>query len=107
MALRRPLERAGAILHEVRVGDDGKPSLREVMTWLWGEGAKRVLLEAGPGLLQSFFDAELVDQLAVYTGSVMGGRGPSLARCLDPRFLSQPRRGHIGDDDLLEAFLVR
>ncbi|MFT5463972.1 MAG: diaminohydroxyphosphoribosylaminopyrimidine deaminase [Planctomycetota bacterium] len=104
---RRQLEEAGASIYEFRSGDDGKPSLLAIMEWLWDTGARRVLLEAGPKLVQAFFAAELIDQLCVYTGDVLGGRGDNLGKCLDPRFLSQARHGEIGEDGLLDAFFVR
>lgn len=105
--LRRPLEAAGATIHEPRVGDDGRPSLRAVLEWLFEQGVRRTLLEAGPKLVQACYQGELIDQLGVYTGNVMGGRGDSLAELLDPRFLGQARYGEVGEDAVLDAFLIR
>ncbi len=106
-ARRRALEAAGAQVHAVRCGDDGRPSLREVCSWLWAQGVQRALLEAGPRLVEAWFQAELVDQVAVYTGDVNGGRGPSLAALLRPERLDGVRHEEVGRDALLEAFLVR
>ena len=65
---------------------------------------RRVLVEAGPTLLTALFEAGFVDQLAVYTGDVNGGLGPSLAPLLDPARLLQPAHREVGEDAVLEAF---
>lgn len=106
-ARHRALERAGAVIHTVRPGDDGRPSLREVSSWMWGAGVRRALLEAGPRLIEAWFRAELVDQVAIYTGNVNGGRGPSLANLLRLERLEGVRHEEVGEDSLLEAFLPR
>ena len=101
----RLLEEVGAHVHPVQTGDDGRPSLRAVQTWMWETGVRRALLEAGPTLLDAWFEAELVDQIAVYTGSINGGRGPSMGHRLRPEGLRQIRHLEVGDDALLDAFL--
>jgi len=68
---------------------------------------RRVLLEAGPTLLESWFQAELVDQIRVYTGNVSGGEGVSLARRLDPTGLDAIHRSEVGEDARMDAFLKR
>jgi len=105
-ARHRALEEAGATIHAVRPGDDGRPSLREVARWLWDAGARRALLEAGPTLIEAWFQAELVDQVAVYTGNVNGGRGRTLAQLLRPERLEGVLHREVGEDSLLEAFLA-
>ena len=104
-ARRRALEAAGAILHAVRPGDDGRLSLREVSGVLWELGVRRTLLEAGPTMIESFYAAELIDQVAITTGNVNGGRGPSLAAHLQLDRLEGIRRQEVGEDQWLEAFL--
>ena len=104
-ARHRALEAAGARVSSVRVGDDGRLSLREVATELWNDGVRRLLLEAGPTLLAAWFEGALVDQVAVYTGSINGGRGPSLARWLEPRRLADNLWREVGADTVLEAFV--
>jgi len=64
-------------------------------------------LEAIPGMRTGLSGQEFVDQLRVYTASMNGGRGPSLARWLLPERLLQIERSEIGDDALLQAFLRR
>ncbi len=106
-ARRREIEATGATLHLVPTDDNGRPSLREVSSALWELGVRRALLEAGPRLLKAWFEAEFVDQIQVYTGNVNGGRGESMADALRPDKLESVLHHEIGDDSLLEAFLIR
>jgi diaminohydroxyphosphoribosylaminopyrimidine deaminase/5-amino-6-(5-phosphoribosylamino)uracil reductase len=103
----RELRAAGAEIHALHSGDDGHASLRETLEVLWGLGVRRLLLEAGPRLLTSALDGEFVDQLRVYTASLNGGSGPSLARYLAPERLLQVARSEVGDDARLDAFWRR
>ncbi len=103
---RRAIEETGASVHSVRTGDDGRPSLREVQSWMWEQGVRRAMLEAGPTLLDAWFEVELVDQVTVYTGDINGGRGTSLAHRLQPERLRQIRHREIGEDALLDAFVA-
>jgi len=103
-ARHRALLDRGAEVHGIRASDGGHLSLPEVQRWLWERGVRRVLLEAGPRLLEAYFASELVDQLAVYTGDVNGGRGPSLASRLGGRRLSLVQHREVGADQVLEAF---
>ena len=80
-------------------------SLRDALEALWREGARRVLLETGPTLLDAFFDAGFVDQIAVYTAPINGGEGPSLGPRLTSDRLLQIARREVGGDSLLEAFV--
>ena len=106
-ARHRALEAVGAHVHAVATGDDGYPARREILQVLWGLGVRRLLVEAGPTLIKAWFDADLVDQLKVYTGDVNGGRGVSLAGCLDQNDLEGVQHGEVGDAALLEAFAKR
>jgi diaminohydroxyphosphoribosylaminopyrimidine deaminase/5-amino-6-(5-phosphoribosylamino)uracil reductase len=103
----RALTAVGATIHALHSGDDGHASLRESLTLLWSEGVRRALLEAGPTLLAAAIEGEFVDQLRVYTASVNGGEGPSLARYLAPERLLQVARSEIGEDARLDAFWRR
>jgi diaminohydroxyphosphoribosylaminopyrimidine deaminase/5-amino-6-(5-phosphoribosylamino)uracil reductase len=106
-ARHRALEEAGAVVHLLHAGDDGRPSLREVDEWLWQSGVRRVLLEAGPTLVKAYFEAERIDQIAVVTGDVVGGLGASLAPFLSGERLQQIERREVGSDAWLEAFVAR
>ena len=101
----RALADAGAEIHSVVVGDDGRLSLREILGALGELGVLRAMLEAGPTLLESVLSARFVDQILVYTGNINGGRGPSLAEHLHPEQLQQVRHRELGPDALLDAFL--
>jgi diaminohydroxyphosphoribosylaminopyrimidine deaminase/5-amino-6-(5-phosphoribosylamino)uracil reductase len=101
----RALVQAGASIHALHPGDDGHVSLREALAILWTEGHRRILLEAGPRLLTAAFEADFVDQVRVYTASLNGGEGPSLARLLAPERLLEVERSESGDDARLDAFV--
>jgi diaminohydroxyphosphoribosylaminopyrimidine deaminase/5-amino-6-(5-phosphoribosylamino)uracil reductase len=101
----RALEAAGARIIGLRADSKDRVSLRATLETLWEAGVQRLLLEAGPTLLNAFFDAGFVDQVAVYSGPVNGGRGLSLAARLNARDMLQPGRRELGDDTVLEAFV--
>ena len=105
-ARHRALEEAGASVHGLRPSDGGL-DLRAVTTWLWDQGARRVLLEAGPTLVAALLEAQLVDQVRVYTGEVNGGRGPSLGEWLRSDRLTDVEHRECGLDAVLEAFTAR
>lgn len=75
----RALAAAGATIVTLPGGDDGRISLRAAMDWLWDLGVRRAMLEGGPILTRAFHDADLLDQVRVYSGNVAGGRGMTLA----------------------------
>jgi len=100
----RALLAAGAQVHAIHPGDDGRLDLREVLGHLWNMGARRVLLEAGPTLTRAFFDRGFVDQMRVYTGAVNGGRGESLGLLLSGTELLERLHREVGPDAVLEAF---
>jgi diaminohydroxyphosphoribosylaminopyrimidine deaminase/5-amino-6-(5-phosphoribosylamino)uracil reductase len=104
-ARHRDLERAGARVAYARPGEDGRLSLREVSALLHAHGVRRVLLEAGPTLLASWFEAGLVDQVRVYSGNVNGGRGASLAEWLARGRLEDVSFAAVGEDERLDAFV--
>jgi diaminohydroxyphosphoribosylaminopyrimidine deaminase/5-amino-6-(5-phosphoribosylamino)uracil reductase len=105
-ARERALLEAGARIHALHVSSEREISLREAQEWMWGRGFRRVLLEAGPTLLSSCLAAGLVDQLRIYTGAVNGGRGPSLAESLVRMKLEARLERELGQDSVLEAFLL-
>ena len=99
------LVRAGAHVHGLRGTDKHHLDLRGVHAWLWEQGIRRVLIEAGPRLLGSHLDAGFLDQVHLVTGSVRGGRGESLADRLARAKLLERRDREVGPDSVLEAFL--
>ena len=78
--------------------------LRSAWAWLWDQGFRRVMLESGPTLLRNALEAGFVDQLRVYTGSVRGGEGESLAGWLVEAPLEERLHRESGSDAVLEAF---
>jgi diaminohydroxyphosphoribosylaminopyrimidine deaminase/5-amino-6-(5-phosphoribosylamino)uracil reductase len=97
---------AGAEVHELHVATDDGVDLRDVQRHLWEElGVRRVLLEAGPILTSHYLSHGFVDQVRVYTGSVNGGRGPTLASELLRQKLAQRLDREVGPDAVFEAFV--
>ena len=101
----RDLEAGAVRVLGLHPGPSGRVSLRDALEALWREGARRVLLETGPTLLEAFFDAGFIDQIAVYTAQINGGEGPSLGARLTSDRLLQIARREVGGDALLEAFV--
>ncbi len=105
-AARAPaLEAAGARLVSVRCNEKDHVELRSALALLWDEGARRILVEAGPALLGRFLETRFVDQLRVYTGNVSGGRGDSMAEWLGRLDLRGRLYREVAADGVLEAFL--
>ena len=74
--------------------------------WLWEQGVRRVLLEAGPQLLSRHLEAGFVDQLRVYTGNVMGGEGPTMAPWFTRLRLAERLDREVAEDAVLESFVL-
>ena len=102
----RALEERGARVVGLRADEQDSVSLVEAHRWLWEQGLRRVLLEAGPRLLQAHFELELVDQIRVYTGDVFGGEGVSLGQTLAGLSLQGRMDRECGQDAVLEGFLL-
>lgn len=100
----RALEAAGAEVRGLHTEDGHRLDLREVQEELWGLGVRRVLLEAGPTLLEAMLEREYVDQVRVYTGDVIGGRGPTMAAWFAGARLEERLDRECGEDAVLEFF---
>ena len=103
-ARHRALVDAGATLTGLHPSEEDNLDLRDVQAWLWQNGVRRVLLEAGPRLLSRYLEAGFVDQLRVYTGNVNGGVGDSIAQRLVSLRLEERLDREVGPDSVLEAF---
>ncbi|MEO6709251.1 MAG: bifunctional diaminohydroxyphosphoribosylaminopyrimidine deaminase/5-amino-6-(5-phosphoribosylamino)uracil reductase RibD [Planctomycetota bacterium] len=103
----RALESAGAQIWGLHATDMEHLRLFDIADWLWQRGARRVLLEAGPQLLESCFAAGGVDQVRVITGNVNGGRGESMARRMSRLRFSERLDRECGADSVLEAMVAR
>lgn len=103
----RALVDAGALVHPLHVATDDGVSLRDVQTWLFENGMKRVMLEAGPRLLAHYLTSGFVDQVRIYTGDVNGGQGPSMASWITKLKLRERIQRECDKDAVLEAFLLR
>jgi len=101
----RALEAAGARVHPFHVATDDGVNLRDVQTWLWEQGCRRVLLEAGPRILTHYLNAGFVDQVRVYTGVVNGGQGPTMGEWLGKLKFHERIDREWGTDAVLEGFL--
>lgn len=102
---REALTQVGATLHNLHASEERQISLREVQAWCWEKGYRRVLLEAGPTLLSSYFEAGFLDQVRVYTGSINGGEGPSMGLTVANSKLYDRMDGECGEDARFQAFL--
>jgi len=100
------LERAGAKVTGLHSSEEDHVALRDVQEWLWEQGVRRVLLEAGPQLLSRHLEAGFIDQLRVYTGNVMGGEGPTMAPWFTRLRLAERLDREVADDAVLESFVL-
>jgi len=102
----RALVQAGALVTGLAANEADHVRLREVHSWLWGQGVRRLLVESGPMLLSRHLQLGFVDQVRVYTGNVNGGVGESMAHWLTRlRFDARGDR-ECGQDSVFEAFLI-
>jgi diaminohydroxyphosphoribosylaminopyrimidine deaminase/5-amino-6-(5-phosphoribosylamino)uracil reductase len=100
------LERAGVKVTGLRSSEEDHVALRDVQEWLWTQGVRRVLLEAGPQLLTRYLEAGFVDQIRVYTGPVSGGEGPSMAPWFGKLRMAERLDREVGGDAVLESFVL-
>ena len=98
-------EAPGIEITTARMADRTHFDLRDVLERLWERGVRRLMVEAGPTLLQALFDAGLVDQVRIYTGSVRGGEGPTLGPWLAQARLEQRMDSEVGAMARLDAFV--
>jgi riboflavin biosynthesis pyrimidine reductase len=103
-ARRGALIEAGAEVVGMPTDESGGLDLRAIQSWLFEQGHRRVLLEAGPRLLGGYLEAGFVDQVRVYTGAVNGGRGPSMADWFGRLELAGRLDREVGGDAVLEGF---
>jgi diaminohydroxyphosphoribosylaminopyrimidine deaminase/5-amino-6-(5-phosphoribosylamino)uracil reductase len=101
----RALVEVGAKIHELHAATDDGVSLRDAHSWMWDHGLRRVVLEAGPRLLTHHLQSGFVDQVRIYTGSVNGGEGLSMADWLTRLAFRERLDRECGADAVLEAFL--
>jgi diaminohydroxyphosphoribosylaminopyrimidine deaminase / 5-amino-6-(5-phosphoribosylamino)uracil reductase len=84
---------------ELRSGPSG-----EELRALAGEGVQTLVLEGGPTLARSFFEADQVDELHVYVARRLDGSGPSWLDALPSELpLRDVLASSVGDDLLLTA----
>ena len=81
--------------------------LEDELRALAAEGVQSLLLEGGPTLATAFLRAGLVDKLLLFVAPVLSGDGPRFLGDLADagRALARHRRGAIGDDVLIEAYV--
>jgi diaminohydroxyphosphoribosylaminopyrimidine deaminase/5-amino-6-(5-phosphoribosylamino)uracil reductase len=76
--------------------------LDEELEQLAGENVQSLLLESGPTLASSFFEADLVDKLMLFVAPTISGAGPGLTAQVA---LTQQSARAVGDDVLLTAYV--
>jgi len=97
----------------IRAGTLWKVDVRRLLAELHARGIRRMLVEGGGELLGSFFDAGLVDQVAVFVAprviggisavQAVGGRGR--ARIAEAPRIVAPAWHQLGDDVVIEGYL--
>jgi len=95
----------GVEITTAKMADRTHFELQDVMERLYERGVRRLMVEAGPTLLQALFDAGLVDQVRIYTGTVRGGEGPTLGPWLAQARLEEREDREVGAMARLEAFV--
>jgi len=103
----RALVERGAEVHLLPPDWHGRLSLEQASRWLWERGLRRILVEAGPRILSAFLKAGAVDQVRIYTGDVMGGRGSRVEGVPSESTMSGVLHRECGDDAVLEGFTRR
>ena len=76
--------------------------LDEELGRLAGENVQSLLLESGPTLASSFFEADLVDKLMLFVAPTISGAGPRLTAQVA---LTHQSARAVGDDVLLTAYV--
>ena len=77
-------------------------SLDEELGRLAEENVQSLLLESGPTLASSFFEADLVDKLMLFMAPTISGAGPRLSAQV---MLTHQSARIVGDDVLLTAYV--
>jgi diaminohydroxyphosphoribosylaminopyrimidine deaminase/5-amino-6-(5-phosphoribosylamino)uracil reductase len=77
-------------------------SLDEELGRLAEENVQSLLLESGPTLASSFFEADLVDKLMLFMAPTISGSGPRLTAQVT---LTHQSARAVGDDVLLTAYV--
>lgn len=95
---RGPLPKGSEL--ELRTG----PLVAELHA-LAAEGVQSLLLEGGPTLATSFFEADLVDKLLLFITPVTGGEGPRFVGDSVRLDLSSFAVRRVGEDVLMEAYV--
>ncbi len=82
-------------------------ALDEELRALAAEGVQSLLLEGGPTLATSFYDAGLIDKLLLFVAPIEDGEGPRFLADTSSLELVDPAIRRVGDDLLLEAAVAR
>jgi diaminohydroxyphosphoribosylaminopyrimidine deaminase/5-amino-6-(5-phosphoribosylamino)uracil reductase len=79
--------------------------LEDELRALAAEGVQSLLLEGGPTLATSFFEADLVDKLLLFIAPIPLGEGPRFIAASAPLELSHFQIRAVGEDVLMEAYV--
>ena len=82
---RELLSLAGATIHEIEAGDDGRPRLENVLAALAKLEINEIYAECGPRLAGSLIESGLVDELELFQGPHLFGSGARAFAELPPR----------------------
>lgn len=112
---RQAVEANGVEVHALPESSDGRPDPSALLDWLGARGVQSVLLEGGPTVHGSFYDADLIDEVwAFIAPMIIGGRGApgsvagqgadDLGAALR---LNNPSIEQLGDDLLMHGLTHR
>lgn len=110
-AAEAALVRAGALVHRLPTGGDGRVDLRKLTAYLGRAGITSILVEGGAAVHGSFLRCRLVDEVYLYVAPFfIGERGTSLIDGFSPQDqdnmlrLRQIETHHLNDDVLIHGF---
>ena len=106
------LERAGCRVLQCEADPDGRVSVHHALDMLGAAGIQMMLVEGGPSVLGSFFDAHLVREIHAYVAPVIIGgtdaRGAVAGNGIGPlagAFRMDPQVTRCGEDILITGLL--
>ena len=107
-AHRHALEQAGARIVVLPPGLDGKADPGAVLDHLGGMGIRRVMVEGGAEIIQTFLASGLVDQVAITVAPIFVGDLRAYGRSPEVAFprLDTPSVAQLGQDTLIWGKIV-
>lgn len=102
---QQQLEAAGARVQRLRADRLGQVALRDMLAWLGLQGVSRLMVEGGAQIIESFLQAQLVDELIVTIAPVLLGGLKPIGQLLPESRLSDLSISQMGDDVVIRGRL--